>query len=145
MTAITSQEMERLLNAAQEVRLRAHAPFSDFQVGAALETTGGNIITGCNVESSSYGLTMCAERVAIFKAVAEGFREFRRIAIVVDTKNLTPPCGACRQILWEWGGDMEVILGNLHGITARHALGELLPFAFDSRLLQEMKKGPGNS
>src|SRR6266478_9457574 len=114
-----------LLTAARAVRLHAHAPFSGFQVGAALETEDGRIITGCNVENATYGLTVCAERVAVFKAVSEGHRRFRRIAIVADTTSPTPPCGACRQILWEFCGDSEVMLANLQALTASFRLAEL--------------------
>jgi cytidine deaminase len=124
-----------LLDAARAARLHAHAPFSHFRVGAALETADGQVITGCNVENATYGLTVCAERVAVFKAISEGHRKFTRIAIVADTEEPTPPCGACRQILWEFGGDLEVILGNLHEETARYRLKELLPLPFDARLL----------
>jgi cytidine deaminase len=128
-------ETDPLVDAARAARLRAHAPFSHFLVGAALETEDGQIITGCNVESASYGLTICAERVAVFKAVSEGHRAFRRIAVVADTAEPTPPCGACRQVLWEHGGDLEVILANLIAIKARHFLKDLLPYPFDARLL----------
>jgi cytidine deaminase len=125
-----------LLKAARKARLNAHAPFSKFQVGAALETANGKIITGCNVENATYGLTICAERVAMFKAISEGHRRFVRVAVVADTEMPTPPCGACRQILWELGGDLEVILGNLVAEKGRHWLRELLPLPFDARLLQ---------
>jgi cytidine deaminase len=104
-------------------------------VGAALETRDGAIITGCNVENATYGLTICAERVAMFKAISEGHRRFRRVAVVADTQASTPPCGACRQILWEFGGDLEVILANLRRETGRHRLKDLLPLPFDARLL----------
>lgn len=124
-----------LLDIARAARLHAFAPFSHFQVGAALETTDGKIITGCNVENATYGLTICAERVAVVKAISEGLRQFRRIAIVADTEAPTPPCGACRQILWEFGGDLEVILGNLTSQTASYQLKDLLPLPFDARLL----------
>jgi cytidine deaminase len=127
----------RLIDAAREVRLRAHAPFSRFLVGAALEAADGRIITGCNVESATYGLTVCAERVAAFKAVSEGVRQFVRVAVVADTQDPTPPCGACRQVLWELCGDVEVILANLDGEKARHRLAHLLPYPFDARLLAE--------
>ena len=123
--------------AAVAARLRAHAPFSQFLVGAALETVDGEIVTGCNVENASYGLTICAERVAVFKAISEGQTKYRRICIVADTKTPIPPCGACRQILWEFGGNLEVVLGNLTGITAKHTMGELLPLAFDAGILNE--------
>src|SRR5262245_55833229 len=102
-----------LVTAARLARKQAFAPFSRFQVGAALDTASGLVITGCNVESATYGLTMCAERVALFAAVARGERQFRRIAVVADTADPTPPCGSCRQFLWELGGDLEVILANL--------------------------------
>jgi cytidine deaminase len=126
---------QQLLEAACAVRQNAHAAFSNFKVGAALETADGHIITGCNVENATYGLSICAERVALFKAISEGFRAFVRIAIVADTPQPTPPCGACRQILWEFGGDLKVILGNLEGEKARHSLRTLLPYPFDGRLL----------
>src|SRR5262249_42177253 len=126
-----------LLDAARAVRQNAFAPFSGFRVGAALETAAGRIITGCNVENATYGLTICAERVAVVKAVSEGERKFTRIAIVADTEEPTPPCGACRQILWEFGGDLEIILSNLKGEKARLRLRDLLPHPFDARLLHE--------
>ena len=126
------RDLARLARAA---RKRAHAPFSEFRVGAALRARTGEIVTGCNVESASYGLTICAERVAMFKALSEGHQAFRRIAVVADTESPTPPCGACRQILWEFGGDLDVILANLQRETGRHKLSELLPLPFDGRLL----------
>ncbi len=94
--------MRTLIEAALQARENAHAPFSNFRVGAALEDEDGHIHTGCNVENATYGLTVCAERVAIFKAISEGVRRFRGMAIVADTERLTPPCGACRQIIWEF-------------------------------------------
>jgi cytidine deaminase len=124
-----------LIEAARAVRLKAHAPFSHFLVGAALEDTGGRVLTGCNVESASYGLTMCAERVAVFKAVSEGWRGAVRLVVLADTEEPTPPCGACRQVLWEFGGDLEVVLANLTGAKARYRLRDLLPHPFDARLL----------
>lgn len=127
----------RLLDAARNARLHAHAPFSQFRVGAALETTGGKIVTGCNVENATYGLTMCAERVAVFKAVSEGEHDFARIAIVADTNAPAPPCGACRQILWEFCGDIEVVLGNLQAQTGVFRLRDLLPHPFDARVLEK--------
>ena len=126
-----------LIAAARKARRNAHATFSNFQVGAALETSAGVIVTGCNVENATYGLTICAERVAMFKALSDGHRRFRRVAIVADTEAPTPPCGACRQILWEFGGDLEVILANLRRETGRHQLGALLPLPFDARLLEK--------
>ena len=125
-----------LIDAATEVRSLAHAPYSSFQVGAAVESDDGTIYTGCNVESATYGLTMCAERVAIWKAVSEGKKKFGRIAVVADTEELTPPCGACRQVIWEFCGDVPVILSNLKGKTETIQMSELLPRAFDSNFLK---------
>src|SRR5436190_703997 len=124
-----------LVSAARRAREHAHAAFSHFKVGAALETADGTIVTGCNVENATYGLTICAERVAMFKAISEGYRTFTRIAVVADTEQPTPPCGACRQILWEFGGDLEVLLANLTAHTGTHHLQDLLPLPFDARLL----------
>jgi len=126
---------DKLVAAARRARRNAHASFSGFKVGAALETADGTIVTGCNVENATYGLTICAERVAMFKAISEGHRKFRRVAVVADTDAPTPPCGACRQILWEFGGDLEVILANLRREKGRHRLKDLLPLPFDARLL----------
>jgi cytidine deaminase len=120
---------------ARRARENADARFSNFKVGAALEAADGSLITGCNVENATYGLTICAERVAMFKAISEGHRVFTRVAIVADTPALTPPCGACRQILWEFGGNLEVILANLQAEQATHRLETLLPLPFDARLL----------
>jgi cytidine deaminase len=124
-----------LVAAARQARERAHAPFSNFKVGAAIETADGTVITGCNIENASYGLTMCAERVAMFKALSEGHRAFIRIAIVADTDATTGPCGACRQILWEFGGNLEVQLANLSGTKGSHRLKDLLPLPFDAQAL----------
>ena len=128
-------DVNLLVNAARMVRLHAHAPYSGFQVGAALETSAGVIITGCNVENATFGLTICAERVAVVKAISEGERKFTRIAIVADTDAPTPPCGACRQILWEFGGDLEIVLANLTEIKGVYRLADLLPLPFDGRFL----------
>jgi cytidine deaminase len=122
--------------AAQRARRHAHAGYSKFKVGAALEAADGTVITGCNIENATYGLTVCAERVAMFKALSDGHRRFRRIAVVADTADPTPPCGPCRQILWEFGGDLEVILANLRTEKGRHRLSALLPLPFDARLLK---------
>jgi cytidine deaminase len=132
---MSDPQIQRLIDAALAARRQAHAPFSRFLVGAALEVEGGRIITGCNCESASYGLTICAERVAVFKAHSEGIRTATRIAVVADTTEPTPPCGACRQWLWEFGGDMEVVLANLDGEKGRYRMKDLLPLAFDARLL----------
>jgi cytidine deaminase len=127
--------MDALIEAALRARENAHAPFSNFKVGAALEDETGRIHTGCNVENATYGLTVCAERVAVFKAVSEGARRFRRIAVAADTDALTPPCGACRQILWEFCGDIEVTLANPRGKTETLRLGDLFPRPFDASYL----------
>jgi cytidine deaminase len=124
-----------LVTAALAARLHAHAPFSHFQVGAALEDSEGRIHTGCNVENATYGLTVCAERVAVWKAISEGARTFRRIAIAAGTDTLTPPCGACRQILWEFCGDIEVILANPRGAVETLRLSALFPRPFDAKSL----------
>src|SRR6185295_17440537 len=120
---------DALLDAALAARAHAHAPFSNFKVGAAVEDTAGRIHTGCNVENATYGLTVCAERVAVFKAISEGVRprQFRRVAVAADTDLLTPPCGACRQILWEFCGDVEVVLVNPRGVTETFQMKDLFP------------------
>ncbi len=127
--------MNALIEAAKAVRERAHAPFSKFKVGAAIEDEHGNIYTGCNVENASYGLTLCAERLAVFKAISEGAGRLTRIAIVADTPLPTPPCGACRQILWEFMGDVELTLVNLHDKQETVQLSQIFPRAFDASYL----------
>ncbi len=128
---------DELLNLARTARGHALASYSGFQVGAALEADDGRVFTGCNIENATYGLTICAERVAIFKAISEGVRTFRRIAIVADAEAPTPPCGPCRQILWEFAGDLEIVLGNLREARGSHRLRDLFPLPFDGRLLGE--------
>jgi len=127
--------MSKLIEAALAARENAHAPFSKFKVGAAVEDQTGRIFTGCNVENATYGLTICAERVAVFKAISEGARKFTRIAVAADTEVLTPPCGACRQILWEFCGNAELILVNLQGKTESFRLKDLFPRPFDASFL----------
>ncbi len=127
---------KELIDAATSVRENAYAPFSEFRVGAAIETDDGQIIAGCNVESASYGLTVCAERVAIWKAISEGKRKIKHVAVVTDTEELTPPCGACRQIIWEFGGDIPVIMANLKGKVETVQMKDLLPRAFDTKFLK---------
>jgi cytidine deaminase len=127
---------EELVKAAKAARENSYAPFSDFHVGAALETDDGEIISGCNVESASYGLTVCAERVAIWKAISEGKHKIKSIAVVADTDELTPPCGVCRQIIWEFGGNVPVTLANLNGKRETLEMRELLPRAFDTKFLK---------
>ena len=117
---------------AAAARANAVAPYSGFKVGAALETKDGHVYTGCNIENVSYGLTVCAERVALWKALSEGAREFRQIVIVTDAAVVTPPCGACRQLLWEYCGNLPVHLHSLRGLDQEYRLAELLPHPFDS-------------
>lgn len=131
MTPSASTNNDALLAAARAARDNAVATFSKFRVGAALRAKSGKVYTGCNVENASYGLTICAERVAIFKALSEGEREFDAIAVITDAEKLTPPCGACRQIIWEFCGNAEVILGNLKGKTEVHRMSALFPLPFD--------------
>jgi cytidine deaminase len=121
-----------LFVAAAAVRNKAHAPYSNFKVGAAVQGTDGLIYAGCNVESASYGLTVCAERAAICKAISEGSRKFSRVAVYTETEELTPPCGACRQLLWELCGNVEVFLLNHKKQVVCYMLGDLLPLAFDA-------------
>jgi cytidine deaminase len=117
---------------AREARERARAPYSRFKVGAALKTRSGEIVTGCNIENASYGLSMCAERVAVFKAVSEGLGDFDAIAVVAGARRLAPPCGPCRQILWEYCGDLLVHMSDLRGRTRTMRLRDLLPLPFDA-------------
>lgn len=128
-------ERDSLIEAAKQVRENAHAPFSNFRVGAAVRASSGRIFGGCNIENSTYGLTLCAERVAIFKAISEGERGFDAIAIVTDTDTLTPPCGACRQIIWEFCGDIPVTLSNLKDKSETLQMRDLFPRPFDSSSL----------
>src|SRR5687768_15546546 len=125
-----------LIEAATAVRENAYAPFSEFKVGSALETEDGEIIVGSNVESASYGLTVCAERVAVWNAISQGKRKITRLAVVADTEDLTPPCGVCRQIIWEFGGDIPVIFANLNGKSETVRMKDLLPRAFDTKFLK---------
>ena len=129
-----------LVAAADRARDISIAPFSNFHVGAAVETEDGKIYIGCNIESASYGLTVCAERVAIWKALSEGERRFKRLAVVADTETLTPPCGTCRQIIWEFCRDAEIVLANLRGETETMQMRDLLPRAFDVRFLKEVSR-----
>ena len=143
---MSEESLQQLLETAKTARLQSIAPFSNFLVGAALKTADGKVYTGCNVESASYGLTVCAERVAIWKALSEGERDFIELAIVADTGSLTPPCGTCRQIIWEFAKSATIMLGNLRGETQIVSISELLPRAFDARFLKqaaEDAKEPG--
>jgi cytidine deaminase len=131
-----SHSTEELVDAAKTARENSYAPYSDFRVGAAIEMEDGEIYSGCNVESASYGLTVCAERVAIWKAISEGKHKVKNIAVVADTKELTPPCGVCRQIIWEFGGNIPVTLANLNGGRETVEMKDLLPRAFDTKFLK---------
>lgn len=128
-----------LIRIATEARLCSLAPFSKFLVGAALRTEAGKVFTGCNIESASYGLTVCAERVAIWKGLSEGERDFSALSIVADTESLTPPCGTCRQIIWEFCRNANIKLLNLRGDSQTVSIADLLPRAFDARFLKEVK------
>jgi cytidine deaminase len=125
-------EHDALITVAKNTRENAHAKFSNFRVGAGLRAASGKIYGGCNVENATYGLTVCAERVAIFKAISEGERKFDAIAVVTDTDNLTPPCGACRQLIWEFCGDVPVIMSNLKGKVETIRMNQLFPKPFDA-------------
>ena len=133
-------ETENLIKVATDARLCSRAPFSNFLVGAALRTAEGKIYTGCNIESASYGLTVCAERVAIWKALSDCERDFTDLVVVVDTEQLTPPCGTCRQIIWEYCKEAKITLANLRGQRQKVDIAELLPRAFDARFLNEVQR-----
>ena len=136
MTAQNATTIQELITHAAAVAARAHCPYSHFHVGAALRATDGRIFTGCNVENASYGLTVCAERVALLKGLSEGERSFVMIAVVAEPEAPTPPCGSCRQLLWEYCGDLPVVLANLTDVTGRCQMKTLLPEPFDARLLK---------
>jgi cytidine deaminase len=127
-----TDERDALLAAARAARENSYAPHSKFRVGAAVRSSSGRIFGGCNIESASYGLGACAERVAVLKAVSEGERVLQAVAIVTDAEMPTPPCGACRQILWEFCGDVEVILATMKGDVEVHRLSALFPKPFAS-------------
>ena len=137
---MSEESLQELIETAKTARLQSIAPFSNFLVGAAVKTAEGKVYLGCNVESASYGLTVCAERVAIWKALSEGERHFTELAIVADTESLTPPCGTCRQIIWEFAKNATIVLGNLHGDSEIVSIKELLPRAFDARFLSGAAK-----
>lgn len=134
---MSEEDKQLVIEAALNARERSVAPFSRFLVGAAIRTDSGKIFTGCNIESASYGLTVCAERVAIWKALSEGERNFTDLAIAADTEALTPPCGTCRQIIWEFAKNAAIVLVNLHGDNETLQMKDLLPRAFDARFLKE--------
>ena len=140
---VSKEDLRHLIESATNARQCALARYSNFCVGAALESEGGAVYTGCNVESAAYEQTICAERVAIWKALSEGERKFTRLAVVVDTERLTPPCGACRQGIWEFCGDIPVTLANLRGDIESFQMKELLPHPFDGGFLGETGAGEG--
>jgi cytidine deaminase len=137
---LSHEQFQPLIEAAQQARTHSVAPFSEFLVGAAVKTLEGKIYTGCNIESASYGLTVCAERVAIWKALSEGEKHLTELAVVADTETLTPPCGTCRQIIWEFAREATIIFANLDGKSELFHMKDLLPSAFDARFLIGMKK-----
>ena len=136
---MSDKDFQPLIEAATQARSQSVAPFSGFFVGAAVRTDTGKIYTGCNIESASYGLTVCAERVAIWKALSEGERNLTELAVVADTETLTPPCGTCRQIIWEFARNATIVFANLEGQSETFHMSELLPRAFDARFLRATK------
>lgn len=130
-----TQKLPNLIHTARRARLHARAEYSGFKVGAALETRNGKVYTGCNVENSTYGLSVCAERVALWKALSEGETVFRRLIVVANSNSLTPPCGACRQIIWEYCGNIPIVLSNLGGKKTSYRMSDLLPLPFDHQFL----------
>ena len=137
---MSEKDFQPLINAALEARKHSIAPFSGFLVGAAVKTDNGKVYTGCNVESASYGLTVCAERVAIWKALSEGEKNFTELAVVADTETLTPPCGTCRQIIWEFARGATIVFANLDGKSETFQVADLIPRAFDARFLAVSQK-----
>lgn len=133
MNAVTNSA--GLVLAARAARDNAFAPYSNYKVGAALASAKGKIYTGCNVENATYGLTVCAERVALWKAISEGEREFQAVAVVTESETPAAPCGACRQLLWEFCGDIEVLMANTRGRQESYRLVDLFPRPFDQRAL----------
>ena len=128
---------KEVIEAALAARQRSVAPFSNFLVGAAVRTKSGKIYSGCNIESASFGLTVCAERVAIWKALSEGDHDFTNLAVAADTQTLTPPCGTCRQIIWEFAKHADIVMVNVRGDREEVHIENLLPRAFDARFLKE--------
>jgi cytidine deaminase len=137
---LSEQDLQPLIDAALQARQNSIAPFSGFLVGAAVKTDSGKVYTGCNIESASYGLTVCAERVAIWKALSEGEKHFTELAVVADTETLTPPCGTCRQIIWEFARGATIVFANLNGQSETFHMADLLPRAFDARFLKSGSK-----
>lgn len=132
-------DYERLARLARKARLHSFSPYSRFRVGAALLTRGGKVYSGCNIESSSYGLTVCAERTALFKAVSEGDRKFVALAVATDQAGFTPPCGACRQVIMDLAGDIDLIMTGSRGGIRVARMSELYPFPFGAGNLKKKK------
>jgi cytidine deaminase len=130
LNALEPHLEEALVQAARAAQTRAIAPYSNFHVGAALLVASGEVVTGGNIENATYGLTLCAERVALVKALSDGNRKFLALAVAAEAALPTPPCGACRQVLWEYCGDIPVIMANPREVTMRTSLGLLLPEPF---------------
>ena len=133
--SLTTEETVKLVEAARQAAKQAYAPYSGFSVGAAVLTGDGGVYSGCNVENVSYGLTICAERTAVVKAVSEGHRDFRAVAIYADTEQYCSPCGACRQVIAEFGPHITVIRANKHGKYLTSTIEELLPGGFNVGML----------
>lgn len=129
-------EYERLARLARKARLHSFSPYSRFRVGAALLTRSGKVYTGCNIESSSYGLTVCAERTALFKAVSEGERKFVAMAVATDQAGMTPPCGACRQVIMDLAGNIDLIMTGSKGSITVARMSELYPYPFGAENLK---------
>jgi len=126
--------MKKLIKEAEKAQKNAHAPYSNYKVGAAVLTENDEIIGGCNVESSSYGLTCCAERAALYSAIAQGYKQFKELAVI--TENGGSPCGACRQVIWDLCGNIPIYIADNDGNIEKTTSKELLPFAFDSDMLK---------
>ncbi|KRQ86647.1 Cytidine deaminase [Caloramator mitchellensis] len=129
-------DYKELVEIAQKAKENAYVPYSNFRVGAALLTSDNKVFTGCNIENASFGGTNCAERTALFKAISEGYKDFKMIAITSDSDSLTFPCGICRQVLSEFGLNMEIIVANKNSEYKIYKLYELLPFAFTQEDLE---------
>ncbi|MFP4660714.1 MAG: cytidine deaminase [Halanaerobiales bacterium] len=127
------EEAKELIEIATEAREKSYSPYSKFPIGAALLTSEGKVFTGTNIENAAYGLTLCAERTAIFKAVSEGYRKFKAIAVVADTERPVPPCGSCRQVIQEFGDNIMVIMSNLNDAYQVYTIDQLLPAAFNRK------------
>lgn len=130
-------DYQQLVKIAEKAKEKAYVPYSNFRVGAALLTAEGEVFTGCNIENASFGLSNCAERTAIFKAISEGYKNYKAIAISTDTQDITSPCGACRQVLIEFSEDIDVIMANVEGQYEVYKIPKLLPLAFSPNKLEE--------